>query len=1845
MADEFAPVDGFDTDINYSYMTNKQDSTSSLASTITGGAVASVVEAGVGLWNSLPGTPEVETRDLLGRINNNALQVYNENPEAIQAAGFIAGSFLPMGLAMKGMGLMRAGAKGMNWFSTAGRVAEEAKVAKMLAEGAGATKDYRNAVRALYAKTGVNQAIDAVAAEAMVVGMMHNTPMMEDYLEDPVKNFGISVALGGVIGTGIGIVGEHFVVKTAAAKLSEEAFGALKGQIGKVPANATNQVGMVVLNKNVENLTKMLEDGKLLGKRPENDLTMSMAEKMKTIYSAEMDTVFKDMVAPEVLAKLDAQQVLALRDTLTDTMGMIGVQKVSAVKPENLIYKKPVLNGRTIGELTNSAELMTAGKEAVAEIPAGAPTLKVKEYKEVPGVESPVAPFYGTKTLGEVEDILKNLQSKGKVNPAITVEVNQGWLKIYTLEEVAGTAGKAGKAAVPPAPQKAVLFPETGMFGLVSDLKHYAGANALYKSSDEAAAAIKRNFGKFPDHDTILALQARSSAELQADYVGAMKLVDKMTPAQFEKLVISPTDQPMIAAVKAKLAKGEPEFAGKKVKLADSGAYTQAVMEENTASAGAQNFSKIDNNIGSYDLMEIVPNSPEAKLLRQWKGGDVHPLREGAAEYTRAGFAATSTRPEEKQKLYDTFKKIYESKESTQLRDDFRAVADSEGYVLLWRGTKNPNSRGARGAARSYSTQKEKAGQFGNERLYRVLVEDIVAGFTDIGSGSKNVEIVVMEGERLPITLSTAGKQKLMGAITPATKQVDIQELNNLAFANTQREIDSLFANGVPSASIAIKTNTPLDLVEQYRMGGSWEDAFDNYNFRGNGNSNIINTLEDADKVMDPLKAPLVLEGNQLKAKYTQSHANANNKAMKDMNSQIVENSMRQSKNPFVHELADVLHLPASEGGNRQLLDMVFDRVSKATNEAAGNFFTQSADMAMRKMGDLGPVVSYIGKEVERVTNAAKNAVVEPIRSAMIAIVPNAVEVVEFNTFVQVNAGLKGWRGVVNGKLMQRATDDAGKALMNEDGTYALKAVQYQGKDYQIVSKNVLDTIEKMQASSEQLLELSNTAQRIKGSSNVPDIGLWVPSFNPLNKEIAYVHDMGADKTSIIWANNPAELEQMVRDYKTNLTAQGKDNIVKVYRKGLEQQQWSRMNGRLDVMNMTVADSSMMKGGSSAIANIRNDAQIFTDLAEGYNHYISSKFRELADLSMSDITHELDTMSKVNNFGFDGQPLGYVKKLIDKPNDAAAKVKNLLLGQTNLGEYTGWKDASSLFETGLSMGVNTSKTIWDAAVKPLTTRFFGKKALTPEVMGKMDYEKMAKDLEAAGIPNPWAGFDKEAAKFYGLATLTDSADTSKRIVYAGNALAATFALRVGELAQPLVNAMSLPVLTALATAMKMPESFMGVAKGTAKASAVQVMFDGARAMNDPQFAHLGKLWESKGYFTPMISEVNDTMKASRSFNKGAIQSIEKMLDSTMIQVMSKPADLSESFTRKLTMYTGAMLGKRLYPELDDIGLTIFARDFMDKAVGNFHAAQRPVFFQGTAGVALGLFQTYSLTLGQNIYRHLEMKNYKALGTAGLLQSGIFGIGSMPGFNAVSQLIGANFSDNHTDLVTGTYRDLPDQMAQSVLYGLPSLAGLGTHTRGDSNFRIPGLTGDNVVAINFAKQAAQAVGTIGTAMGEGTGMPQAFAEALSLQSLSRPLARGAELASGYSVTRAGNTVQTPDEVYTTTGVMARVLGVRPITETRLREADNLNRYYGALDREARQKVVKSIRTGIRSGDFDDGKLAGYAEEYFRKGGTPTGWRSAVNTAIGKTETSGKEIFIDKLKPDSPLQFMINNMDGE
>lgn len=1802
----------FDTDLNLSIHQNVQDATTLTVADVAGGAVATVADIGASLWNSLPGTPEVETADLLRRTSTNALRVYEENPDTIQAASFIGGMFVPMGLAMKGMGLMRSGAKGASWFNYASREADMAKAAKLFEEAGAASKEYRSMVRGIYAKSAVNQAIDAVAMEAALVGMYNAHPFMEDYLENPIKNFGISAAFGGVIGGGVGHIADRFALRSLTGGVAASAFDDTIGTLRTIQPDMTNATALQSHWLNQKNLDNIMSQRAELGKNETNDLTYGIAKAAKQDIAVQQSKLFDEMISAEIKA-LPKEQKETLMNTILDKPEMFGVENIS---------------------------LLTE-KEVTAKGIIKAPTFGLEDKPSLVATQS----------------------SKGPIAPTA---------------------------------KEAVYFPELGLYGTKKDAIHYAGASTLGKTGEQLAKDLPYNYGKIPNLDSSIELIGKSSAHAEAEYIAALVRVDKMSPKDLAKLNLSETDGPLLNAVVARMM-NDPETAELVIKTSDRSPVYKQVLEKRTqeligegkiAATGpdASYTATVDRFFGgtkaaTYDPRNSRKVSTEARvMLSGWiGGGGVAGMRRAASDYfssKNGGYGAVIHHSDAKVEAainseMKAFGEIYESEGSKMLRAAFSQVADTEGNVYLYRGWKTDDIKG-HATLESYTTHASKAEEYGTlkggfktggVKLYKVAVDDIVAGFNDIkGASSTTTEIIVRAGARpVEATLDAEGnaifkkgqaasagqvvkttiETTTVNTVEEGSKTAALADLQQILVSQKQEAIDTLIANGIPAHSIAKKTNTPVNIVEAWMALKQMPDTSLADLINPEAGILGLNSIKGVDDIEDALAAtnqPIVLAGNLRKNQYVQNHIGLTNKAMADMNKEVMALTMISSKSSAAQDMGKFFY---SEEYSRSL-DIMKAQLGTVNNELAGSAFFNSFDFFARKMKDVGPVASFIGKQVQEIGNRLIGKVVEPIEKAMATVVTDAAATLEFNLAMDINASLKGWRGwTVDGKLVQRVSE------IGEDGkpVTVLKPVQYDDgkglKDFKVATPSVLNLIKEMQVESSELRNLANTIRKIQGSPDVNDIGFWAPSFNPVNKFVAYAHNKVTDETKLLWGRTQSEFDEAVNAYKKHLISTGNKEI-EVYTKA-EQEYWNTLNGRLDTIHMERADAAMQKKGSTSTVIPKSDNTIFTEIAGGYQHYISSQIRTLADLNLSEITDSLRRMSTINKAATANQPLDKIKKVVTQPKDAAAIVHNTLLGNPNLGEYAGWQSVNTSFETGLTMAANTLGDIWRATTAPLTrTLFGGRKELTAESMKKVDYEKFAKELEDRGIVNPYAQFDAEAAKMFGLSKLEESKDTSKRIIYASNALAATAALRFGEIAQPLVNAMSMPILTSLAIADRMPQHFMGAVKKTANVSGVSVMYDGARAMNSPLYKKLNDKWEEMGFFKPLVSEVNDIQRASRRFEKGATARLENAIDSAFVKFFSKSADYSEALTRKMAMNTGAVLAKKLYPELDDAGVTIFARDFMDKAIGNFHASQRPVFFQGTLGVALGLFQTYSLTLGQSIYRHLELKNYKALGKAALLQSSIFGTKSMPGFDVISNAIGDHFSDENIDLTTGTYRAVGDNVADFVLYGLPSNLGPSVNTRGDVDPRLPGVNG--LVAYNFATQTAGMIGEVKRALdADSPDMGRALAQSLSLQSMSRPLARTAELVTGYSTTRQGNTVQVPEEVWTPTGVFARVLSTRPIEEQKLRDADHLNRFYGAVDRENREEVMKKIKNAIRNDNLTDEKLSEAAEKYFKNGGTPTGWRSALRTAIGKTETSGKEVFLERLKDDSPLNYMIDNLD--
>lgn len=1760
--------DPYDTEVNEPLM-DSRTSISKAISNIYGGGIATTVDIGASILNSLPGTPEYDTEEILGRIGGDALNVYQQNTDTIRTLSLIGGALLPGGAVLKGMNVVRNGSKAVNWFSSAGKAANLEKTAQLFREGRQHTTEYKKLLWSMRGRSLVNNAVDSVAAEAAILGTMNAHPMMEDYFDDPVANFAKGVAFGTGLGTIGGVVGDAFQISKRLGEVESQALDEVYAAVRPLGSGMTEGTKLQTEQLTIDSLKGFLNRGKESNKIPANDLTMQYAEKMLRDLEYGNGQRFEEMLDP-TLRGLDSADKEVIRKMISEDFAMNGVQKVGHVK---------VMEDLPLGRQNN--------------LLGDKPVLSVKN-----------------KATGE-EDLVAS-----------------------------------------------VYFSDIKKFGTQGDVKLHAGAAALDTTEDALIKSKTSGHSAVPNFDWGLEAMGKSTPHVEADYVAWTTKFGKMDDDAFEeflgKAVLSAEDIPQMQAIAVRLGASPRLKNIAKIKMADKLDEAEAIIEEvnikrtlgGTPVKYQEAAERILNNTTVNSKYSFANDGTiGGNALRKWVEGDLFPLQKAATSYFAGKFPNSyMARSRTMADIADgeLMKAIYEHPKSVQLRKDLMNLADKEGKIYVYRGVKTSKIYGQNpleSMAISVDKTRQFTGKNGQTLLYKVDVEDVVASFVDVGHGSNNVELLVRTTARdAEATLSADGRiafrKQLESSLKTKTnfKEARFGDLNDYLVEGKYKTMQGLIGRGFPPEVISKRLNLPLDTVNKFF---ATDRTFDS--FQALGNHIGFKSADEARTALNVRNKPLLLKGAKGKADYTEHHAKLNAKQLNTINNAFVSTQMFNSSSAAVQDVARLLY-----ERHAGAVDILRSKMSLINNALTGSSFFSSADQMFRNLEDLGPILTVIGKDVTHLTNTTLDRILKPISSFMGTVAENPAALTEFNVAANINAGLKGYRVYKDGQFWQKVmrTTEEGKTIE------VLEAVKFNDQPWKVATKEADELLLRIQDTGAELYEMKDAMHRITGKGKMNNTGFWMPAMNPVGKFIAYIHDQAADVTRMVYGRTQGELDDALKSFATEQLAN--PNLLVVTKDN--QKWWSYVNGRLDTVNMDMVDASKLKTGSGASAIVNTGTYMLSEVSGGYEHAVNSYIRTLADLSMSDVTDTLRSYSKMSAKAMEGQPLSFVGRVLNRQKDTGQAAINTLLGSSSLGEYEGWKTASRTFEAALAVGSKAVGSVWDT-MAPRAGIFKKGKKLDPTKMKEFDYETFAKNLEAEGVVNPFAMYDKATAvEKYGISKLEDNPDIPRRFIAAGNSIAATMALRFGELAHPIVNLMSMPILTALANSKNMPASFLGISKGTAQVGTARIMYEGVRAMNSPRFAVLNKKWEDLGYFKPLVSEATEILKATRSFEKGALATTERVLDSKFMEMMSKPADMSETFSRKIMMNTGAQLAKRLYPELDDNGVTIFARDFMDKAIGNYSAAQRPVMFQGTLGMALGLFQTYMLTLAQGVYRSVEHKDWKTLAKASLAQSSIFGFSSMPGFQQVSEAIGENFSDDHVDLTTGTYRALGKE-ADWVLYGLPStLSGASVFTRGDVDPRFPNVLAgvDNIASVNMASQAAEGITNIAKSMGQGTDAGQAVLQALSLQTLSRPLARASEIGmaltgEGGSVNRAGNTVQTAEEVKTLNGIMARVFATRPFEEGKLREMQYLNRHYEALDRDNRSEVTNKLRTAIRNGSNTPERVAEFAEEYFRKGGSPTGWRSAYRNAIARTNVSGEDTFVEDLDESSPLLHMINSMD--
>lgn len=1772
------------------YLTDK-DIAAEASADILGNAISGVVATGADIFSTLYnstvgflGADDIKTEDLLSRVDKNALEFYNTHREGVEAASFIAGLIAPSFVTLKLINRAKAGLSELGKTNAAASVFTGQKSQMLQTE-----------LRGMFEAGKYDSAI-------------YNTTMNKLYAakigEQVIDNSIFELAI-------LGVLNAHPYMES----YKEDPFKSAFLSIG-LGAGIGSAFGVIGARNAVRNATSAIATegiGLVMGKYRPEQLGATNAELFQTAamniqdYSALLKTdinKFTSQLTENVMIKAQKAKEEALMDAAP------WLKSSAGDKTSPYIALRPLIE-----EMLSSPKFMGVHK-------IGIPNPRFTTQKG-----SGELFFEGEVQFG------KSVSSPDKA--AIGIGISS------TIDDAVSTIDTR---VVYYRPSTGNLYHKDGVnnIGIAADLKGFKPTPGAVNLQDPGAEFALGQLSR-----------EKASALTDAHYINELLRWEKVKPDQISSIGIAPDNLARQTGAVAWLAKQDPamieQIRFNVVSELPKWQEAKNIVAKTMKPGYAERTTKLieDSNLDfrsqwekrgtDYFGADSVFIDKAEDLIGQWIHGKDSKgkflsggVDEGKAILRRAMDAALHRTNLPKNELGNDEIARFIWEMGTTFREAIRKEADADGFVMLYRGTSGKNAPKTATSVESYTIKPNVAEDFGTPRLYRVPVDNIIG---TVGSGNAaEAEVLVASShyevikgaiggnyKGVDISMPITGVNTEVKLTTESSNTLNGLELMQHYIAETERQVKAMIADGSFSideitarlnikeeAVLAIMADVPLAKATAWSRIGSAEAA--------------LSSLDQSNRL-------IALQGNPNALNRANISANLDARMLGTAHQQIVEQLTAASKSDLASGLVNIYNptedaLAAKEMMSR--LDALKQNLGEMNNQLIKSPFWQTMDMALRHIKD-GELVTYLGKRVSDYTDAQIKKYLEPLGTVFRGL-NKETQTIEFSAVYTKYASLSGWR-----KLVTDPDTGFGYFVQREERNGAMMEVPVRNINnegiYYIRQPEVVNAILATDNVSQELLRLHNLQRKLRGHSPVKDLGTYLPPISLVNTHYSYVIDAtGKRGTSVLVGNSASELAGLEAAFKEEVLS--KNPELSLVSKS-QQEDYNFIHGYMDGERyVTYANNLLKHGGSSALAIVPGDARLLDTVIQGFEQQIISGVRKFHETYLSDITEKLDVLSGYNQRFVEGQPVKGFNKA--KAEDAAKTVKNALLGVNNLDQFTTWKGVNDFFDMMLTRTSRNLDTI---------TQTFSK---TNNLGSAEHFEKLNKELAAKGIEPVWESFD-----LYAQSIRSAPVPQSKRLVSVANGLLSTLQLRMGDLAYPLVNMLSLPILTHGELMAKLPKTILP--NGTSITLPLQVQSNGIRRAFNPAMKEIHAGWEADHHMDQTVRQFTDLAGAlkSPSTSKGMtaelLDKAEAFQKSKFVEIMAKPADFTEKLTRFHAMNTGFEMAKVAYEGISDRGATIYAVSFADRTIGNYYSAQRPVLFQGSLGSGISLYMTYMTTFAQHVYRGIERGQFKVLTNTMLAQAGIFGVKSWPGFDILSQAIGNHLSDQNYDLTTGTYRALGDPIASLVLYGMPSMMGPALYTRGDVTPRVP--TFDNLAIVNTTVGMYNALGHLFNGLVNQPGMSgklQASMEALSLQTVSRPIARLSEIVAGESITRKGQTVAMSDDVWSFNGVFSRLLAARPMEEQVTRDAVQLHSFYGAADYDNRQKAVNKLRIAVRSKDgISDELLETVAGGYLRHGGSSKGWTSVMNEIMTRTEEGTSYDLLRKLEPNSPLRRMIKD----
>ena len=317
----------------------------------------------------------------------------------------------------------------------------------------------------------------------------------------------------------------------------------------------------------------------------------------------------------------------------------------------------------------------------------------------------------------------------------------------------------------------------------------------------------------------------------------------------------------------------------------------------------------------------------------------------------------------------------------------------------------------------------------------------------------------------------------------------------------------------------------------------------------------------------------------------------------------------------------------------------------------------------------------------------------------------------------------------------------------------------------------------------------------------------------------------------------------------------------------------------------------------------------------------------------------------------------------------------------------------------------------------------------------------------------------------------------------------------------------------------------------------------------------------------------------------------------------------ESWTREITAVSAYEIAQAAFKagkiSADEVWLHV------SKSVNSIHgsmlAAARPGVFHGPVGAGATLFQTYQLTMLQQIVKHLDEGDRMAVAQMMGLQGAAFGLQGMPGFDWIND----QYAGEHQykqDIYGKMYKQLGQADGDLLLYGLGSAPlNLALYNRGDVSPRFATIIPTDIAdfpSINMAKQMVGAVWNMArksTQQGFNGGV---LLEGVVESNFNRPMKLLAGSVMGTEVSKSGKGVMPVQQDFLSWTTFAHALGARTMNEAVARDMMYRTDSYKIKQREKLNSLAGDFRTTIRNGNVDSSNIQDVAQRYAEIGGDLT-----------------------------------------